>query len=84
MTKCPCNIVKQIFSSPDEVINFGHVVKANELGASQECIDYLFNNVDSGKTAKDLFPECYQATLNISTNPSGANVYVDGEYKGTT
>ena len=81
---CPCYLVKQIFTSPDEVINFGHVRKAYELGAPQECIDYLYDNVDSGKTAKELFPECYKATLNISTTPSGANVYVDGEYKGTT
>jgi len=36
-------------------------------------------------------PRCYEeqptqkkATLHISTNPSGANVYVDGVYKGTT
>jgi len=84
MTKCPCDIIRQIFSSPNEVINFGHVRKAYELGAPKECIDYLFKNVDSGKTAKELFPECYQATLNISTNPSGASVYIDGVYKGLT
>jgi len=80
--KCPCGIVNQIFTSPDEVINFGHVTKANELGASEECVNYLFDNI--GKTAKEAFPTCFEATLVFQTSPAGVNVYVDDKFVGTT
>jgi hypothetical protein len=87
---CICDIINQIFDSPDEVINFGHVKKAHDLGA-EACAIYLFDHV--GARIGALLPECFEilpppsetkGTVTIATIPNGADVYIDGEYKGKT
>lgn len=80
--KCPCSIINKIFTSADEVINITHSVKAENLGASEECILYIINNV--GKTAKDVFPSCFKPKLIFETNPTGVSVYVDDSFVGVT
>ena len=58
MGVCPCDLIKQVLPDPNTVVDIYHIVKLQNLGASYECIDYVFKNMN-GKTAKDLFPECY-------------------------
>jgi len=58
MPICPCDLVKKVSPTGDEPLNFGHVQKLHDLGAPQECVEYVFYNFE-GKTMKDLFPECY-------------------------
>jgi len=59
MPICPCDLVKKVSPTGDEPLNFGHVQKLHDLGAPQECVEYVFKNFE-GKTMKDLFPECYK------------------------
>ena len=73
--KCPCDIVKQVFTSPDEVINANHALIAFNIGASTGCVDYIYNNI--GKMVKDVFPECYGLEtieiVSFKVNPTEVN-----------
>lgn len=57
MTKCKCSLVRELFTNPDEEISFGHIQQAKERGVPQECINYLFDNIE--KIAREAFPECF-------------------------
>ena len=84
--KCSCNVVNQIFTSPSEVITMGHVMKAKEVGAPDECVKYIFLNTE--KKAGDVFPECFEEgeffTLTCQTTPTGSKVYLNGRFVGVT
>jgi len=57
-------------------------VKNTLVGVIIDLVNLYYNNVTLSSLINKYCPK--KATLNISTSPSGANVYVDGEYKGIT
>ena len=71
---CPCDVVRQIFSGPDEKITVLHLLKAINLGY-RDCADYI--SLQVGKTAGEVFPECFQTT---PPSPPGEMPKIPWEY----
>ena len=59
MPICPCSLIKAVSPNGTEPLNFGHVRRLAQLGASKECYTYVFKHFE-GKTMRALFPECYE------------------------
>ena len=86
---CTCDIIKQLFASPDEIVNFGHVQRAIDLGAP-ECGQYLFKYCIE-KRIGDFFPECFEqitchcssiSITNVESPPGSGKIKVYGHATG--
>jgi len=57
---CPCNLIKDLFKSPNEEVTVVHAMKATQKGY-KSCADYIAHLVafNKGITAGKAFPECF-------------------------
>lgn len=53
-----CSQLVEVIPNGDTVINYGHVVEANDKGYT-DLVDFLFTNCCNKKKAKEVAPECY-------------------------
>ena len=56
---CPCDLIKKVAPTGEEVADVLILQKLQNLGASQDCLNAVANAILNNKKMREAFPECY-------------------------
>ena len=56
---CPCDLIKKVAPTGEEVADVLILQKLQNLGASQDCLNAVANAILNNKKMRETFPECY-------------------------
>jgi hypothetical protein len=68
--------------SLDNVISKSHIITVKKTGYDDKTLSLSLSA--GGAENLDVLLESLSGSISISSNPSGANIYLDGTFKGTT
>ena len=59
LSVCPCDLIKSVAPTGEEVADVLILQKLQNLGASQDCLNAVANAILNNKKMRETFPECY-------------------------